>query len=285
MHFESGARLSTLADRVFQDCSALWWIRIPAAVDNLTGLTFVDFPHRLVEIDEWNSAFDVLGSFLVNFERNSAVRYLGREKAVLVDNDCEGIDEGCFHSRTDISTVDFEDGSRVSFFGRFAFLQCSGLSSFRIPSTVETIGKKCFQDCSNLRRVTFESVSRVAVIGDEAFASCDLQSIALPSSVTTIGSGCFRACPGLATVTVEPGSRVSVIGPDAFSGCPSRLPISRRRHGSIVIGSREQREREHVEAVGLLTYANRFSKFATRTVNRADWVRRGQRKMPIVNRN
>jgi hypothetical protein len=161
----------------------------------------------------------------VNFEFNSTVRYLSCESTVLIHRRYDQIDDACFHSHSDISTVDFEEGSRVSFFGPDAFALCSGLAAFRIPSTSETIGMACFMFCSKLRTVTFESVSRVAVIGEDAFAYCELQSNARPSRVGTIGPSCFRECHRLAAGTVENGNPVSVIGKGAFSGCPSSLQL------------------------------------------------------------
>jgi hypothetical protein len=106
-------------------------------------------------------------------------------------------------------------------------LYCLELTSFSIPSTVETIARQCFSNCRKLERITFESVSRVSVLDGEAFWSCSsLRSICLPSSVTRIGPKCFCYCSSLATVTAEPGIRISEIGESAFSDCaPSlRLP-------------------------------------------------------------
>jgi hypothetical protein len=180
----------------------------------------------IVEIDAANRVFRVCGDFIVNMERKSLVRYLGSSPEVVIPNKYEQIDVGCFDSRSDISRVTFEPGSRVSVFGASAFAYCTKLESIYIGRTVETISEKCFYICPRLRTVTFEPGSRVSVLGDRAFSQCSsLESICIPSSVTNIGMECFFWCEGLSVVELGSGSRVSRVGHDAFSRCSSALHL------------------------------------------------------------
>ena len=59
------------------------------------------------------------------------------------------------------------------------FLNCSGLTSITIPSSVTSLGYKCFYGCSGLTSIT------------------------IPSSVTSLGESCFRGCQNLKTVYFE----------------------------------------------------------------------------------
>jgi hypothetical protein len=194
----------------------------------MTGFAFVGCS-TIVEIDEANRVFGVCGDFIVNLERKSLVRYLGSSPEVLIQNKYEQIDVGCFDSRSDISRLTFESGSRVSVFGVSAFAYCTKLESIHIGRTVDTICEKCFYICTGLRRVTFERGSRVSVLGVRAFSQCSsLKSICIPSSVTTIGTECFFWCDGLSVVELGSGSRVSRVGQDAFSRCSSKLHLPSR---------------------------------------------------------
>jgi hypothetical protein len=206
-------------------CPSLRSIWIPAGVRTLEDATFVHCTTKSIAVDEANPFFGVCDDFIVNLADDSAVRYFGPNNKVLIGKRFLGIGAGCFRNR-DVSAVRFEAGCRVSWFGSRAFFCCSGLSSFSIPSTVETIAEGCFSGCYNLKKITFENVSRVSVLGDAAFSSCSsFTSICLPSSVTRIGTACFRYCSNLAIVTVENGIHISDIGESAFSECSPSLGL------------------------------------------------------------
>ena len=73
------------------------------------------------------------------------------------------------------------------------FLNCSGLTSITIPSSVTSLGKSCFDGCSGLTSITIPS--SVTSLGNGCFKGCSgLTSITIPSSVTSLGDGCFGSC-------------------------------------------------------------------------------------------
>jgi hypothetical protein len=190
------------------------------------GCTFAGLTTTVLEVDPENSVFGRCEDFIVNLVDNSLVRYFGADKEVLIGSSVAGIAAGCFRNLKTVSTVRFETGSRISFFGPGVFMCCYGLKSISIPATLESIPDDCFKYCASLQAVTFESGSRVSGLGDKAFEGCTvLASICLPSSVTRIGAQCFVQCVKLATVTVERGIQVSFIGPKAFSDCSSSLRL------------------------------------------------------------
>ena len=95
-------------------------------------------------------------------------------------------------------------------------MDCSGLTSITIPSSVTSLGDACFSGCSGLTSITIPS--SVTSLGDFCFASCrGLTSITIPSSVTSLGDDCFSDCRGLTSITIP--SSVTSLGYFCFSGC------------------------------------------------------------------
>ena len=128
----------------------------------------------------------------------------------------------------------------VTEIGSFAFDDCSGVTSIKIPSSVTSIGDGAFYGCSGLTSIVVEAdntvydsrddcnaiikketntlihgckntkiPSSVTRIGERAFWDCsELTSIEIPSSVTRIGYGAFDGCSGLTSINVEDGNVV-----------------------------------------------------------------------------
>ena len=104
----------------------------------------------------------------------------------------------------------------VTSIGEYAFYNCSGLTSVTIPNSVTSIGYNAFADCSGLTSVTIPN--SVTSIGSSAFSSCSkLTSVTIPNSVTSIGRFTFERCSGLTSVTIP--NSVTFIGKYAFEDC------------------------------------------------------------------
>ena len=81
-------------------------------------------------------------------------------------------------------------GDGVTTIGRYAFYNCSVLTSVTIPNSVTEIGGSAFENCSALTSVTIPN--SVTEIGSGAFFKCSaLSSVTIPNSVTTIGDYAF----------------------------------------------------------------------------------------------
>lgn len=96
-----------------------------------------------------------------------------------------------------LSKYSAEEGGQalpVTEIGERAFMQCSSLTSIKIPDSVTKIGRN-------------------------AFVQCALLQIEIPESVETIGYGAFGMCRSLTEITVPYG--VKELGPLAFFCCSS----------------------------------------------------------------
>ena len=106
--------------------------------------------------------------------------------------------------------------SNISSVGRWAFRECSSLTSVTIPDSVTSIGAAAFGKCSSLTSITIPN--HITSIGVQAFVSCSsLTSVIIPNSVTLIESGAFAHCTSLTSLTI--GNRVTSIESNAFWDC------------------------------------------------------------------
>ena len=107
----------------------------------------------------------------------------------------------------------------VKSIGKWAFIECSSLTSITIPEGVTSIGPLAFKNCNGLYSITIPK--SVISIDDYAFAYChNLKSVIIPNGVASIGKNAFQAC-GMASVNIP--KSVTSIGHDAFFGCSATI--------------------------------------------------------------
>ncbi len=93
----------------------------------------------------------------------------------------------------------------VTTIGKYAFYQCTELTSVTIPTSVTSFDTSAFHHCSGLTTITIPN--SVTKIGKYAFGSCSgLTSITIPASVTSIENFVFAGCTGLTSMSVDPGN-------------------------------------------------------------------------------
>lgn len=99
-----------------------------------------------------------------------------------------------------------------------AFSNCSGLTSVKLPISVEHIGKFAFEGCNNLRTVEIP-YGKMKTIDEYAFYESGIETISIPSCIRKIEESAFCSCPKLREVNFSDG--LTTIGDGAFYYCPS----------------------------------------------------------------
>ena len=124
------------------------------------------------------------------------------------------VEKWAFRNCTSLSSVQIDGG--LSLLGENAFQGCTALTSIKIPSGIQVIPNNAFLNCSKLADVTLPN--GLLEIGSAAFSGCSsLTGIKLPSSLVAIYDSAFLNCKALKSITIP--ENVGVINPNTFKGC------------------------------------------------------------------
>ncbi|MCR5061078.1 MAG: leucine-rich repeat domain-containing protein [Saccharofermentans sp.] len=200
---------TSLNSNMFEGCTNLWTIDIPASVTEIeyaafrgcSGLENVNIPGNLVSIGA--SAF-----------QGTAIEEISIPEGV------DMIEPSTFEECSSLEVVSIPDS--VTAIGDAAFRGCSGLENVNIPDNLVSIGAGAFQGTA----ISIFSIPEgIDTIEPSAFAECpNLEAVTIPASVTEIEYAAFRGCSGLENVNI-PDNLVS-IGASAFQGTAiEEIPI------------------------------------------------------------
>lgn len=180
-----GDSVTTIGQQAFQSCYSLTSINIPNSV------TYIGF-----------YAFNGC----TNLPVESNLRYADKYLVGAVDKT--------------LDTYEIREDTRIV--GKYAFKDCSNLTSITIPNSVTSIDDGAFWGCSGLTSITIPN--SVTYIDGSAFWGCSgLTSVDIPNSVTSIGYDAFRDCTGLKSVTI--GNSVTDVSGYAFCNCSNLRDI------------------------------------------------------------
>ena len=115
-----------------------------------------------------------------------------------------------FRNCKKLATVDLQTGSRLASLGEGAFMGCTSLEVFNVPTTMTKIGASAFADCTALAVVNIAELAaaseKTLEFGENAFQNCSsLATVNLPAHVSKI-PGVFAGCSSLTAVNIAEGS-------------------------------------------------------------------------------
>lgn len=173
-------------------------------------------------INEWHHTCQVKGGTL-EFPGNPVVGDITVPSKVsdgTTDFTVIAVGEYAFLNCDGLTSIKIPD--EVTSIGSAAFMGCSNLTSIRLPQSLTTIDYSLFDGCSSLTTITLPE--KVSIIRIDAFRNCtSLESISLPEGMTTLEQQTFENCTGLKSVMLP--ENLTTIEHRAFGGCSSLASI------------------------------------------------------------
>ena len=223
--------VTSIGGSAFRGCKGLTSITIPNSVTSIggsafygcSGLTSVTIPNSVTSIGEY--AFGGC-SELTTVTINADILYahvveVYYQNPTYIEHRVETNAKTYFGSQVKNYIIN------VPIIGKYAFYDCSGLTSITIGKNVTSIGGSAFGRCSGLTSVTIDSNDLLS--GSKTLSTHfgeQVLSYIIGNSVTSIGgsgSAAFYGCPSLTSVTI--GSGVTNISGNPFAGCRGNITI------------------------------------------------------------
>lgn len=112
------------------------------------------------------------------------------------------IGKNAFQYQKNVTTLNFENESKLTSIGNSAFYYMTSVKSIVLPSSVRAIGSSAFYSVGTAGNCKITLNEGLEEIGNNAFQNSKFDSLVIPSTVTNIGSEVFRGMTKLKVLTV-----------------------------------------------------------------------------------
>ena len=161
-------------------------------------------------------------------------RYYPNITKVVIPNSIKEISDYAFYGMSNLTTIEFEEGTQLNEIGIGAFMNCSSLPTFAIPDLVTQIGKTAFTGCESLvsfavgnNNAAFSVEDGVLLNKDKTQLLCYPEgkgaTYTVPMTVTEIMPSAFIGNETLTTIDLN---EVKTIRMFAFSNCTNLATIT-----------------------------------------------------------
>ena len=126
------------------------------------------------------------------------------------DKDVVGIDTRAFMGKTGLEKIEFEDVTKIKYFGRLCFSECINLKEIDL-SYSSLIDKNAFYNCISLEEV---NIGAYYINGGAFFGCNNLKKVIFTEGLTGVGSYAFAECKQLKELYIP--QNTASIGNDCF---------------------------------------------------------------------
>ena len=223
--------VTNIGDGAFSGCFSLTSVTIGNSVTDIGDYTFGNCPSLTsIVVESGNTIYDSRKNCNAIIETATNTLIAGC-KNTIIPNSVTVIGRYAFVNCSSLTSVTIPKG--VTSIEDYAFEGCISLTSLTIPNSIMSIGYLAFSGCSSLTSMVVESGNTIydsrencnAIIEtatNTLIAGC--KNTIIPNSVTIIGKGAFSGCSFLTFITI-PNSVTSIRG-GAFSRCSSLTSIT-----------------------------------------------------------
>lgn len=227
--FAENGKLTTIGEYAFSGNDGASWtgstagllrtVEIPASVKTLELGAFFRQQFESVILHE---GLETVGDRAFGA---SATKY-NTVKTLVIPASVKTIGEYAFRCWGGVTDIAFNEGTKLSSIGDYAFYECSSLETIEIPNTVTYIGEKAFYNAYALTGMTFAEgnnevgleFAEQAIAYSNRLALNPMKSFEFPARTTKIGQNVFYNRLGLTSIAFEKGGVLDLeIGELAFS--------------------------------------------------------------------
>lgn len=227
--------ITEIGPRAFQNARNLASLTIPESVriieasafSGLTSLQSLTIPESVefIGATAFNGMTNLSSLYykaktMSNFASNANVFTnmgnslpVGTSVVVTIANSVEIVPSYLLYGLSKVTQLVFEENSKVTSIGNYAFANMTGLTELNLPSSIVQINSGAFYGLTNIS--SLDLPEGILTIGASAFQNLtSLITLKLPESLKTIGSAAFYNLNNLTTLTIP--KSVESIGTQAF---------------------------------------------------------------------
>lgn len=212
---------SKVGDNVFNSCSSLTNVILPTELTSIGQTAFYNC-NSLEEISIPASVTSIGFEAFKNCTSLTKTTCAGIENWLKIEFDNSQYSNPLAYSHKlyegDEEFKELNIPKSITEISKFAFYDCSSLTSIYIPNTLKAINSWAFFNCVNVTTIKFEENSTLETIGNAVFKQCSgITEITIPNSVTYLGDYVFRDCGNLIQA-ILPNS-IEFVGAELFCNC------------------------------------------------------------------